>query len=425
MTIDIDSIDKAFSPTHEIHEPKKFIGRYSEIENCIVGLSTEGSFITIFGLRGIGKSSIANQIKLIAEGNKTLPKMLHLDHLIPKKGFNYMVHLIRCDEFIVDIRCLVKRILLGDDQNESIFSHNKNGDKRITNYKEKSKANAGVNVSILKAGVESEGEIYYETVRTDDLIQEFRQALLVTNKDNQDKTGLIILIDEFDIIKNKSGFASLIKSCTSNFVKFGVVGIGESIEDLIEGHTSIGRQITSVIVSPMQEKELIQIIKSAETTLKGEICFTDEVIQEVVKEAEGFPYFVHLLGKECLLTAFKRNERIVNKNIYDEIKGNLINGKISLTQEFRYVETCRTSPERELLLKLFANVDSNYILIEDVYKQAKDYGIDKPSKFLGVLIDTKNIAPVLIKSRDDRNVRFADPIFKVYSKKRRNIHNLY
>jgi len=67
MKIDITDIDKVFSPTHEIHEPNKFVGRYEEIEPSITGLATEGSFIAIFGLRGIGKSSVANQVKLIAE----------------------------------------------------------------------------------------------------------------------------------------------------------------------------------------------------------------------------------------------------------------------------------------------------------------------------------------------------------------------
>ena len=139
MKIDITDINQAFSPTHEIHEPKKFIGRYEEIESCLSSLTTEGSFISIFGLRGIGKSSVANQIKLIAEGDKTLPKLLQLQHLLPKKGFKYLVHLVRCDEFINNVPSLIKRILYGDDQNPSIFSHNKGGEKRMISHKEKSK----------------------------------------------------------------------------------------------------------------------------------------------------------------------------------------------------------------------------------------------------------------------------------------------
>ncbi|PCH70837.1 MAG: hypothetical protein COC06_03245 [Bacteroidales bacterium] len=425
MKLDITDINNAFSPTHEIDDPHKFIGRYEEIESLIVGLSTEGSFISIFGLRGIGKSSIARQIKLIAEGNTILPRELGLDYLIPRKGFDYMVHLVSCDSFITDVTSLIKRILLGDDKNESIFYHNKNGDKRVVAYKEKEKASIGANLYAIKGGVEGEDETTYEVRLTDDLIQEFKQALATTQKDNQDKTGIFILIDEFDILKNKEGFASLVKTCSSKFVKFGVVGIGESTEDLIEDHASVGRQINSVLVKPMQEKELRQIIVSAINTLKKKIKFEDSVTNDIIKQAEGFPYFVHLLGKESILLAFKRKLDCVCLSLYQEVLDNLIKGKIQLTQEFRYVEVCRTSAEREFLLKLFADSENNIILIEDIYENARAFAIEEPSQYMKELIDSKKITPILIKSRDGRHVRFADPILKIYAKKRKYIHAKY
>jgi len=107
----------------------------------------------------------------------------------------------------------------------------------------------------------------------------------------------------------------------------------------------------------------------------------------MVKEAEGFPYFVHLLGKDCLLLAFKRQLKVVTEELYSEVKEKLIKGKIQLTQEFRYVEACRTSQERELLLRLFAFSDDNKILIEEIYSQAREYGIEKPSSFMDKLTE--------------------------------------
>tara|TARA_R110000787_G_scaffold279936_2_gene390363 strand:- start:453 stop:1733 length:1281 start_codon:yes stop_codon:yes gene_type:complete len=425
MKLDIIDINNAFSPTHEIKDPNKFIGRYEEIESLIIGLSTESSFLSIFGLRGIGKSSIAKQIKLIAEGDKTLPKELGLDYLLPRKGFNFMVHLVSCDDFIIDIKSLIGRILLGDDQNESIFSHNKNGNKRAVSYKEKEKAFIGGSAYVFKAGIEGEDETTYENRITNDLIQEFRQALSTTQKDNHEKSGLLILIDEFDILKNKSGFASLVKTCSSKFIKFGVIGIGESVEDLVEDHASVGRQISSVLVKPMNPKELKQIINTAVKSLKKQIKFDDSVVEDIVKEAEGFPYFVHLLGKESLLLAFKRKLKLIDEALYSEVKTNLIKGRFESTQEFRYIDICRTSAERELMLKLFALSDENNILIEDIYEIAREYGLDSPSRYIDKLTEKGKIAPVLVTSRDKRHVRFSDPILKVYSKKREYIHNKY
>ncbi|SHN23079.1 hypothetical protein SAMN04488057_11257 [Cyclobacterium lianum] len=422
MKLDITDINDAFSPTHEISDPTKFVGRYEEIESLVLGLTTDSSFLSIFGLRGIGKSSIAKQIKLIAEGDKTLTKLLSLEYLLPKKGFNYMVHLVSCDEFILDITSLIKRVLLGDDKNESIFSHNKNGDKRVKSFKEGGKANIGGGFMGIKGGIEGSDETTFESIQTDDLVQEFRKALSTTQKDNQKKTGLLILIDEFDILKDKRGFASLVKTCSSKYVKFGIIGIGESTEDLIEDHASIGRQISSVLVKPMNIKELLDIINHAESSIRKEIKFDSDVKKDMVKEAEGFPYFVHLLGKECLLLAFKRQLKVVTEELYCEVKDKLIKGKIQLTQEFRYVEACRTSQERELLLRLFASSDDNKILIEEVYSQAREYGIEKPSSFMHKLTEKGKIEPILVYSRDERHVRFSDPILKVYIKKRESIH---
>ncbi len=281
------------------------------------------------------------------------------------------------------------------------------------------------NAYFLKGGYEEENETMYENRITDDLIQEFKLALSTTKKDNQDKSGLLILIDEFDVLNNKDGFASLIKTCSSKFIKFGVIGIGESIEDLVEDHASVGRQINSVLVKPMANKELRLIIETAITSLKNEIEFEETVIKDIVKEAEGFPYFVHLLGKESLLLAFKRNLNVVSDSLYSEVKESLIKGKINLLQEFRYTEICRTSAERELLLRLFALSDENNILIEDIYGIARESGVDTPSQYFDKLIEKGKIAPILVISRDKRHVRFSDPILKLYSRKRKSIHNQF
>lgn len=91
---DLDSrrIHQAFSPAREILDPNLFVGRHEEIQRAINALLNPGSFLAIFGLRGVGKSSIAHQIKLIAQGNKTLPLALRLGRSLPKKDLDFVVH---------------------------------------------------------------------------------------------------------------------------------------------------------------------------------------------------------------------------------------------------------------------------------------------------------------------------------------------
>src|SRR5438105_3453848 len=106
--LDIDRIYKAFSPAKEIQDPRLFAGRRDEIRDGIMALLNRGGFLAIFGLRDGGKSSIALQIKNIASGDKTLANILRIDKLLPKRGFDYIVHYYKIDKFVTNIGELFK-----------------------------------------------------------------------------------------------------------------------------------------------------------------------------------------------------------------------------------------------------------------------------------------------------------------------------
>ncbi len=133
--LDIDKIYSAFSPAKEISDPKLFAGRREEIRNGILGLLNCGGFLAIYGLRSVGKSSIAIQISKIAKGDGTLPNMMGLGNLLPKRGFDFIVHYYRSDTFIKDIGNLFKRILFGDENNPSLFSLTKAGDRKLEEFR--------------------------------------------------------------------------------------------------------------------------------------------------------------------------------------------------------------------------------------------------------------------------------------------------
>ena len=131
--MDIKKIQNAFSPASEINTPEFFVGRNDEVKNSILALSDKGSFLAIHGLRGVGKSSIAKQIILIAEGNKTLAKSLNLDRYIPKKGFNFLTIYTTCDSFTKNTADIVKRLIFGDNYSGGLLSMTSSGDKKIDN----------------------------------------------------------------------------------------------------------------------------------------------------------------------------------------------------------------------------------------------------------------------------------------------------
>lgn len=416
--MDIEKIQNAFSPSKEISNPEYFVGRHDEIKNSILALSENGSFIAVHGLRGVGKSSIAKQIKLIAEGNKLLAKSLNLDRFIPAKGFDYLTLYMSCDSFTKNTSDLLKRIIFGDNNSEGLLSFTSAGDKRIDNIKDSFKAGGSAGLFGLKLEAGGQEDITYKTILTDDLIQQFKQLLGTVKKDNQDKTGLLIIIDEFDTLKDKSDFGSLIKTCSDEYIKFAVSGIANTVTELIEGHASIGRQINPVYINKMPQEEMKGILKRAEHFISNKIVFENDAAEEITKSAEGFPYFVHLIGKQAFLKAFEFGKSKVLLSDILEIKSDISKGRLSTIYEEIYHSAVKESPQRELLLKFFAEDDNDEIFSEPVYASTKDLGVTNPSQLMRELTQPQDGSLGVLTKLREQYYRFTDPVFKVYAKLR-------
>ncbi len=416
--MDINKIQTAFFPSKEITNPEFFVGRNEEVKNLILALSEQGSFIVIHGLRGVGKSSISKQLKLIAEGEKTLPKMLKLERYIPNKDFNFLTIITTCDSYTKDVSDVIKRIIFGDNESQGLLAMTSTGDRKIERIKETFKLGGSAGMFGVKIEGGGQDEVTYKTTLTDDLIQQFKQLLSTVQKDNQNKSGLLIIIDEFDVLQDKSGLGSLVKTCSSDYVKFAVSGIANTVTELIESHTSIGRQLHPILVDKMPSEEMNGILKRAEHHVSNKITFDVNASSEITKSAEGFPYFVHLLGKQSFLKAFDLGKTIISKEDVVDIKNDISKGRLKTIYEEIYHSAVKESPQRELLLKLFAEEDNDEIFSEPVYSNAKDLGVTNPSQLMKELSHRQdNSLSVLTKIRE-QYYRFTDPVFKVYAKLR-------
>lgn len=417
--LDIDRIHRAFSPAREIQDPRLFVGRQSEIQDAIGALMNRGGFVAIYGLRGVGKSSIAHQLKLIAEGDATVPNALGIRRMLPKRGFSYLVQYIRCDKFVHCTQDLLKRILFGDDTNPSLFDLTKSGDRKLREFKKVVSTEGGIGAFGTKLSARGTEESSYSSYASDDLVQQFRQLLGTIQKDNNKKSGMLILIDEFDTISDPSGFSSIVKSCSSDFVKFGIIGIATTVSELIRDHTSIGRQIDLIHVPLMPEAELSLILRRGEFAIQKLITFDDDADKMIAQRAEGFPYFVHLLGKESVLSAFERKSTRVARDDVITVFSRITQGRLNTLFETLYHDAVKNSPQRELLLKLFSEADEDEIYTVPIYGAAQDLGISNPAQLMKQLTtpDSPEVSPVLQKVRD-RHFRFTDPVFKVFARLR-------
>lgn len=409
---DIDKINRAFSPAQEIREPTHFIGRHDEVKAAILALPQAGAFLAVWGPRGVGKSSFARQIQLLASGDNTLAKLTGEEKLIPKGAFNYSVQYVSCDRTSTKTtNDLLQRIMHGDAQAQPLSSLIAGGGKRDAKREKTStiKANLVVYSGEITEKSSSDVEQAKETS------QQFMSLLREIREQNQSsKQGLLIVIDEFDQLSDKTGFASLVKTCSNDFIKFCVVGIAGDLTMLLGDHASIGRQLNSVALKRMSGPELHGIIDRANKDLAPRVI-QKPLADEIVRLSEGFPYFVHLLGRECTLESLSRGDKDVGLVHLEAVLAKLQSGTLSHIYEQAYNVAVKHSPQRELLLKAFAEEGSEEIDTGGVYEFVKELGVTNPSQLMKELTSPEGFEPFLLSVRD-RCYRFGDPVFRTYVK---------
>lgn len=109
----------------------------------------------------------------------------------------------------------------------------------------------------------------------------------------------VLVLDEFDRVEDDeclSLLADTIKALSDHAVrtKMVIVGVGDSIDQLIGEHESVQRAIEEVPVQRMTESEMSLIITNGLDAVEMEI--EDHARRGIVRLAEGLPHFVHLLA---------------------------------------------------------------------------------------------------------------------------------
>jgi hypothetical protein len=114
---------------------------------------------------------------------------------------------------------------------------------------------------------------------------------------------VILLVDEFDRVHSDNlriDLAEAIKNLSDVKapVTFLIVGVAQSLDDLLGRHPSIQRNIVALHLAPMANQEIRRMIVAGAAA--AGIGFAEPVIAAVLCFARGMPYYAHLL---CLFAA--------------------------------------------------------------------------------------------------------------------------
>jgi len=412
-----------------IKDPKRFVGRTELLRKCMNALHTPLGLIGIHGKRGVGKSSLARQIQQIAVGNYAALKNGGLFHEIPQKHRKYLTVYYQCDSMINNTEELLQRLLNDQDEEDGLLRLVPNDGKEIVEFSRSDEEKGGIDLKVVNWGLKGINSSKYARVVEGNTVQTFRNFIsaIVSHqvKRKMKRDGLLIILDEFDVVKNKAGIGSLIKSLSSENVKFVISGIGDDLFDLISDHGSVERLLEegSIQVDPMPFNEVIEIINRAELLFKNEIKFEENIKEEIGKYSQGFPYLVQLIGKECVNKANQLGSNLINLEILENVKADISNGKAFPTLERQYLRAAGHSEDRKYLLYILANQEEDKTLfntevgklvLKKARRDAEDFEIKNIDQLLPRLIDPK-YGPVLKKITDLKGYyEFTNPIFRIY-----------
>jgi hypothetical protein len=412
-----------------IKDPKRFVGRTALLENCISAINSSLGVIAIYGKRGVGKSSLLRQLQQMALGDYLLAKNSGLSHLIPKRPKKYLTVYYQCDSIIANATELLSRLCNDQNDEDGLLRLVPDDGKEVIEFTRSKEVHAGADLKVVNWGAKGLESTKYAKVVSGDIVQTFRNFLnsIVNHqvKKRMKRDGLLILLDEFDVIQNKSGVGSLFKSLSSNEIKFAVCGIGRDISELVHDHGSIERLLEqgSLFVRTMLPSESEAIINKAVELFDNQITFVQQVKEEIVKISEGYPYFVQMIGKECVVEANRKEEAVVTKDIFNCVLDNIRNGRCFPNIESTYQRAIGNSGDRQLLLHLLAdqveegtifNEDVGRVFLKKVRKDAEGFDIKNLDQNLPRLLE-KRYGPILEKIEERPGVyEFTNPIFRLY-----------
>ena len=410
----VKKIENAFLPACEIVDSERFSGRESALADSFYALIADGSNIAVVGNRGIGKTSLARQVVNIGRGDNSVLDKINFE---VDGALNYLTIYFACGNQIKSNEELLERLLTSSNSLSEWIYDIPNAKKVMNNYKPKFSVNP-LGVGIEFGGTSSTEETISAAISSHSIDTVFTNVVNEIVKKEVDSNGILIVIDEFDQIKDPSGFASFLKAIATNCskLKFCIIGVAKDIQSLMKEHESTDRLFAGSIISleSMTTTELELIITNAEKYIDNYIKFDQSAKNKIIALAQGHPYMVHLIGKFALRSAYQNSKKTISEEDINNTLSSIAKRKADPVLEGKYRKAVASSSHREIVLKALASAkdDHNEIWTTSAYKIALDKGVDNPSQYVGQLV-IKEYGCEIEKLRD-RYYRFKDSLFHAY-----------
>lgn len=377
----IKEVGKYFTPTTPIDEKSLFAGRGEQITNVVDAINQKGQHAILFGERGVGKTSLANVL-----GSFLMSSMAIVS---PR---------INCES---------------SDTFESLF---RKAFSEIDLVKQRREF--GFTGKTTPIGIKAESLLSVDV--TPDSV---RKALTILG----DIALPIIIFDEFDRLREqvKHSMADAIKAFSDHNIKATIVlvGVADSVTDLIREHASVERALVQIRMPRMSDDETVEILQKASARLGT--SFDEDSQSRILVLSQGLPHYTHLIGLHSTRKALEAGRLNVTLADIDAAIEKAIKSTQASIQSLYHTATM--SPR---VNNLFADVllacalaktdEIGYFAAQDVREPmrgitGKNYEIPSFSQHLNEFTESKR-GPILQKIGTPRRYRFRflNPLLQPY-----------
>ncbi len=397
--------DQAYRPFSPIDLPEFFAGRIEHIRRLEAEIGAPGRHVALYGERGVGKTSLAKLAYFFLRRNEE------------------QTHFVRCEK---------------SSTFDTIFRD----------------ALASAGVEVMLNGLESEGERHGTLglgpigIRgTRRVHRTFRRIVAdqqITNRvllDQFAPSDGLIIVDEYDRVTDAAThtrMAELLKhfSDAASTTKIMLVGVADTLSQLIGEHESISRSVAQIKLDRMSSEELGEVVSKGVQHLEATI--KSGIATRIVRLADGFPYFVHLICRHAARVAANQilesgnTGVVISEDEYAEgLGGALSNAEHSLRESYAQATITTRRPSEKFMLVLWsvALSDERDVQVKDMAKNMAFFtgtGTEpKPGSFnwnLGEL-SGDNRGNILAKVREGY-YKFTNPLMRPYIRSVMELENI-
>lgn len=279
-------VSELFTPSAPITTAELFAGRRDQISKLVDVIGERGRHAIIYGEPGVGKTSLAQIIKMI------VPVRTSKVRYIRKAAFS-------SDDFSsiwLDVFREMK-FVIGDADNGQEY--------RVS-------------------------DLYADGVKPTDVVRELSYF-------NENDVPIVV-IDEFNLVRDTDAprlMAETIKALSDTGVKATVVivGISDSVAGLVEGHQSITRCTEEILMPRMHKDEVRDVMEGRIRRLGMEI--DGNAKWKAINLTKGLPAFAHGFGRESALSAIRKKQMKISETDVDSAIDAILNSnQNSLKQDY-------------------------------------------------------------------------------------------